>query len=177
MSRTPRAVSLWDPLRQNLGGYFTARARGLLASEFVLLDPDGQEFGRLRGVSGAEFRSGDYSASLEASGRRYRVAIEGQEVLVASPKRRSIDELEISCGGRTYEAQIRLFRNVAVASYPGGERVAHLSGGPMGRSYEILFAAEDGCALPIAIFLLWHVAANRRRAYRTEDLAEGGAMS
>ncbi len=40
------------------------------------------------------------------------------------------------------------------------------SGGLTGRSYEALFATEDGCTLPVAVFLLWHVAANRRRAYR-----------
>jgi hypothetical protein len=42
----------------------------------------------------------------------------------------------------------------------------------MGRSYEALFAAEDRCVLLVAIFLLWHVATNRRRAYRRR----GGAM-
>ena len=90
----------------------------------------------------------------------------GEEVLVAAPKGRFIDDLEISCGSRVYEAYISLFRNLAVASYPGGRRAASLSGGLVGRSYEALFTAEDGCTLPVAIFLLWHVVANRRRAYR-----------
>lgn len=167
MSHAPKAVPPWDTLRQNLAGSFTARARGLLADEFVLLNPNEEEFGRLllKGSSGAELRSGDFVAALEASGRRYRM-IDDKEVLVAVPKARFIDDLEISCGGQTYEAHVSLLRNLAVASYPGGGRAARLSGGLMGRSYEALFAAEDGCALPVAIFLLWHVVTNRRRAYR-----------
>lgn len=179
MGRAPRAASFWGyDLRRDLGGSFTARARGLFAPEFALLGPSGEEFGRLclGGILDAEFRSGDLVAAFEASGRRYRMVADGKEVLAASPKRRSADNLEISCGGRTYEAQISPFRNLAVASYPGGERAARLSGGLTGRSYEALFAAEDGCALPVAVFLLWRIVANRRRAYRTWNPAEGGAM-
>ncbi len=101
----------------------------------------------------------------------------GEEVLVAGPIERSINELEISCGGRNYEARISFLRNLAVAHHlPDGRRAARLSGGLMGRSYEVLFAAEDECALPVAVFLLWHVAANRRRAYRAGSLARGEAM-
>ena len=161
-------------LRQDLGGSFTARARGLFAPEFVLLDSGGEEFGRLRlgGVPGAEFRAGDLVAMFEASGKRYRMVVDGREVLAAGPKERSTDELEISCEGRTYEAQISLFRNLAVASQAGGERVVRLSGGLTGRSYEALLADEDGCALPVAVFLLWRVVTDRRRAYRVG----GGAM-
>ena len=175
MGHASRATSLWGyDLRQDLGGFFTARARGLLAPEFVLLGPGEEEFGRLRlgGASGAEFRAGDFVAAFEASGRRYRVVADGREVLFAGPKGRSVDELEVSCGGRTYEAHISLFRNLAVASQPGGGRAARLSGDLTGRSYEVLIAAEDECALPVAVFLLWRVVANRRRAYR----AGGGAM-
>ena len=90
---------------------------------------------------------------------------DGEEVLAAGPKGRTIDDLEISCGSQTNEARVSFFRNLAVASYPGGERAARLSGGLMGRSYEAVFTASDGCALPVAIFLLWHTATNRRRAY------------
>lgn len=174
MSRAPKAASLWDILRQDLEGSFTARARGLLATEFVLLGPDGREFGRLRldGGSSAELWSENLVAAFEASGRRYRMIADGEEVLVAGPKGRFIDDLEISCGSCTYEAHVSLLRNLALASYPGGGRATHLSGGLMGRSYEALFAAEDRCVLLVAIFLLWHVATNRRRAYRRR----GGAM-
>ena len=108
---------------------------------------------------------------LEASGRVYRMITDDEQVLVADPKGRSGGELEISCGGRTYEAQVSLFRNLAVASNPDGERAVQLSGGLMGRNYRGLFDAEDACAHSVAIFLLWHVVANRRRAYRT-----GGGM-
>jgi hypothetical protein len=171
MSRAPRAAfSRGCDLRRSPGGSFTARARGLFAAEFALLGPDGEEFGQLRlgDGSSAEFRSGDRVFKLEASGKRYRMVADGEEVLTAAPKGRSIDELEISCGSRTYEARISLLRNLAVASHPGGERVAHLSGGLAGRTYEALFDSEDGCALPVAVFLLWHLTTNRRRVYRTQ---------
>lgn len=153
-------------LWRNLGGSFTTR--GLLAPEFALLNPNGEEFGRLRlrAASDAEFVSRNGIAGFEASGRRYRLIADGEEVLIAVPKGRSIDDLEIFCGDQTYEARVSLFRNLAVAYEPGSERVARLSGSLAGRSYEIFFAAEDGCAFPVAVFLLWHLAANRRRAYR-----------
>lgn len=81
-------------------------------------------------------------------------------------KKYSIDELAISCKGETYEVRVSFFRNLAVASYRSGERAAHLSGSLTGRSYEAVFAINDGCTFPIAIFLLWHLVTNRRRAYR-----------
>jgi len=174
MDRAPEAASpSWGyNLRRNLGGSFTARARGFLATEFALLSTNGEEFGRLRlrGTSSAQFESGSHATGFGVSKKRYRMVADGEQVLVAGPKGRSIDVLEISCDGRTYEAGVGLFRNRAIAHGPGGERVARLSGGLMGRRYEALFAAEDGCAFPIAVFLLWHVAANRRRAYRAGNL-------
>jgi hypothetical protein len=170
MDHAPRAASpIWGyDLGQNLGGSFTARAHGLLAAEFALLTPDEEEFGRLRlhGISGAELRSGDSIARFETSGRRYRMLADGKEVLVAAPKGRSIDELKIFCGGQIYEARVSFLRNLALAYAPDGEGVARLSGSFTGRSYEIHFATKDGCAFPVAIFLVWHGAANRRRAYR-----------
>jgi hypothetical protein len=168
MGHVPRAAFSWELLQRDLGGSFTARARGLLASEFDLLNPGGQKFGRLllRGLSAAKFQSGDYSAAFETAGRRYRMVADGEEVLTAGLRGRSINELEISCDEQIYEARINLFRNLAVASYPGSERVIRLSGGLTGRSYEGFFATEDGCTLPVAVFLLWHTVAHRRRAYR-----------
>lgn len=174
MSRTPSAASFCGyNLRQDLAGSFTARARGLFAPEFVLLGPGGEEFGRLRlGRTGdAQFRAEGIAAAFEASGRRYSMVADGREILAAHPKGHSSNELGISCGGRTYEAQISPFRNLVVASQPSGEKTARLSGGLTGRSYEALFAAEDRCALPLAVFLLWRIVAGRRRAYRA-----GGAM-
>lgn len=178
MSRASRAASFWwYDLQQNLGGSFTARARGLLATKFALLSPKGEKLGRLRlrGPSVAEFESGDHAATFERSERSYRMVADGEEVLSATSRGRSIEELEISCGGQTYEAKASFFRNLAVASYPGGERVVRLSGGLTNRSYEVLLA-EDACALPVAVFLLWHLAANRRRAYRMGSPTGGGSM-
>ncbi|MBA3474995.1 MAG: hypothetical protein H0T57_17530 [Rubrobacter sp.] len=180
MNNAPRtASSWWYDLQQSLGGSFTARARGLLSTKFDLLNPEVKEFGqlRLRGPSVAEFESGDHAATLTRTEGSYRMVAEGDEVLTAAPKERSIDELEISCGDRTYEARVSFFRNLAVASYQrGGGRAVHVSGGLVGRSYGVLFAPDDGCALPAAVFLLWHVAANRRRAYRMGSPMGGGVM-
>ena len=170
MNRAPRTASLWRyDLQQSLKGSFTARAHGLLTTKFALLNSEGKSFGRLqlRGLSIAEFESEGCVAVLTQAEGSYQMIAEGEEVLNAVPKGQSVDELEISCGGRTYEARVSFFRNVAVASYGrGGGRAAHVSGGLLGRSYQVLFAPDDRCALPAAVFLLWHVAANRRRAYR-----------
>src|SRR5215207_2744633 len=179
MSRAPRAASSYDLLRQAPGGSFTARAHGLLKLEFILLDPNRREFGRLqlRGASGAQLRLGDRVTALETSGRGYRMLVDGEEVLVAAPKGRSGGELQVSCGGQSYEARTDLLRNLAVASYrEGGERVLRLSGGLLGRGYEALLTTGDRCAFPIAVFLLWHVAANRRRAYHKGNLARRAEM-
>ena len=80
MSRAPRAASSLDLLRRDLGGSFDAHTRGLLASEFALLNSDGKEFGQLHlgGTPGAELGSGNYAASFEASGRRYRMVVDGE---------------------------------------------------------------------------------------------------
>ena len=170
MNSAPRtASSWWYDLQQSLEGSFIARTHGLLKTKFALLDSEGKKFGQLqlRGLSIAEFESGDRAAVLTHTEGRYRMVAEGEEILNATPKVRSVDELEISCRGRTYEARVSFFRNVAVASYGrGGGRAVHVSGGLLGRSYQVLFAPDDGCTLPAAVFLLWHVAANRRRAYR-----------
>ena len=170
MNSAPRtASSWWYDLQQSLEGSFTARTRGLLTTKFALLDSEGKKFGQLqlRGLSIAEFESEGRAATLTWTEGNYRMASEGEEVLTAAPKGQSIDELEVSCGDRTYEAQVGFFRNVAVASYQRGDgRAVHVSGDLVGRSYQVLFAPDDGCTLPAAVFLLWHVAANRRRAYR-----------
>src|SRR5215208_3297016 len=115
MRRTPRAASPHDFHRQSPGDYFTARARGLLAAEFLLLHSNGRKFGwlRMRGASGAELHLGECVAKFERSEGGYMVA-DGEEVLVATPKGRSAGELKISCGGQSYEAQANLLRNLAV---------------------------------------------------------------
>src|SRR3954467_13059107 len=123
MSRAPRAASpSWRyDLRRTLGGSFAAHARGLVAREFALLEPGGEEFGRLSlGGSRAELRAGSGGVAFEVSGRVYRIVADGEEIRTARPKERLIDELEISCGYRTYEAQVNLLCNRAVAYYPRG---------------------------------------------------------
>jgi hypothetical protein len=182
MSRAPRGTESRFPhdlLRQAPGDSFTARARGLFKLEFILLDPNGQEFGRLhlRGASGAELRLGDRVVTFETPGRGYRMLVDGKEVLVAAPKGRFGGELQVSCGGQSYEAQTDLLRNLALASYrEGGERALRLSGGLLGREYEALLTPEDRCAFPIAVFLLWYVVANRRRAYQNGIPARRAGM-
>ena len=180
MDSAPRTASSWGhDLQRSLKGSFTARRRGLLATKLALLGPGDERFGwlRLRGHSVAGFESEGYAATLTMSGAHYRMVADGKEVLTAAPKARSVDELEVSCGGRTYEARASFFRNLAVASYRGsGEGAALISGGLTGRNYEAVFAAEDACALPVAVFLLWHLAANRRRAYRMGSSRGGGTM-
>ena len=180
MNNAPKtASSWWYDLQHYLGGSFTARARGLLTTKFALLDSEGKKFGRLqlRGLSTAEFEVGNHAATLTRTEESYRMVAEGEEVLIAAPKGQSIDELEISCGGRIYKAHVSFFRNFAVASYGrGGGRAMSVSGSLVGRSYQLLFAPDDGCALPASVFLLWHLTANRRRAYLMGSPLWGGAM-
>src|SRR5215207_4457889 len=104
MSRTPRAASPHDFRRQAPGDSFTARARGLLAAEFLLLHSNGREFGwlRMRGASGAELHLRECVAKFERSERGYRMVADGEEVLVAAPRGRLAGELEISCGDHSY---------------------------------------------------------------------------
>lgn len=174
MSRTLSAATFWGyNLRQKLAGSFTARSGSLLTSEFILLTLGGEEFGTLRlgGLGDAQFQAEGFVAAFEASGRCHCAAMDSRKMLAAYPKGYSTHKLEIFCGDQTYEAQISPFRNLALASQPSGETTAHLSGGLTGRSYEALFATEDSCALPVAVFLLWRIVATRRHGYRA-----GGAM-
>ncbi len=180
MNNAPRtASSWWYDLQQSLGGSFSARARGFLTTKFSLLDSEGKEFGQLQlhGLSISEVEFGDHAASLERTGESYRMVAEGEEMLTAVPKGQSVDELDISCGSRTYEARVSFFHNLAVASYQrASESAVRVSGGLVGRSYQVHFAPDDECVLPVAVFLLWHVAANRRRAYRMGRPMGGVAM-
>ena len=172
---TSRALRAAYPplLRRSFRGSFNAYAHDLFATEFILVDQDREEYGRLRlgGTHEAKFTSKERVSALEASGGRYRMVLDGEEVLAAD-KVLFGNQLEISCDDRTYKAQVSLFRNLAVASRPGGKWVVNLSGGLVGRSYRVLFDAEDTCAFSVAIFLLWYVIANRHRAYRMR----GGIM-
>jgi hypothetical protein len=168
MRSEPRDSQPWSRLMSTLSGFFAARARGFLVSQFILLSQSGEEFGRLRihGPTGAELGAGDVRAVIErASHARYRMLTGDAETLVAEPLG-SPDTLEIRCGGRRYEAHLSLLRNTAVARSPGGEEAARLTGGLTNRSYEVVFDAEDEGSLPVAVFLLYFTVALRSRAYR-----------
>jgi hypothetical protein len=170
MRSTPEDPTLapWRRLQEHLAGYFAARARGLLASEFALSNRDGEEeFGRLRihGPEGAEFESSNPKAIIERTARsRYRMLTGDVETLVAQPAG-SLDALKVRCGNHLYETYFDLLRNDAVARSSGGEEAAHVAGGLTNLSYEAFFDAGDEGSLPVAVFLLYRIAALRRRAF------------
>jgi len=166
----------WERLGEALAGSFSARPRGLVAPEFALLDRAGARFGRLA-TRGAGTRSGALLAELDAApvaariergGRPdgYRMLTGATETLVAEPAGSSA-ALRIRCADRPYEAGFDPLRNTATARQEGGGETARLTGGIATRRYEAHFDAEDACALPIALLLLYHAAALRRQAFLT----------
>jgi hypothetical protein len=164
--RQDPTLAPWMELRERLAGYFAARARGILALEYVLSSRRGEEFGRLRvhGPEGAELEIGGTRAEIERTSRsRYRMLTGGAQTLEAEPARSAA--LEVRCENRVYEARIDLPRNTAVARSPGGREAARIVGGLTNRSYETDFDATDEGSLPVAVFLLYHAAALRRRAF------------
>ena len=130
----------WRELAERLAGYFAARPRGFLASEFALSSRSGEEFGRLRvhGLGDAQLEAGGTRAEIERTAG-YRMLTGGVETLRAEPTR-GMGALEVRCGSRTYEAD---------------------------------FDAGDDGALPVALFLLYHTVALRRRVF----LAGAGASN
>ncbi len=176
MSPVPEDQTLapWTELRETLAGSFTARARGLLASDFALLDRGGREIGRLKiyGPEGADLEAGELRARIErAPPRRYAMQAGGTQVLsaetAASPAAMRIRRAE-----RVYEANLALLRNTAEARLPTGDSAARVAGGLTNRRYEVAFDADDEGALPVAVFLLYRLVALRRGAYLT---GAGGA--
>jgi hypothetical protein len=168
MRSEPRDSSPWSTLTKTLCGSFAARARGFLASEFILVNRSGEEFGRLRihGPTGAELEAGDLRTAIErAPSSRHRMLTGDVETLVAE-RLGPPDTLEIRCGARRYEAHLSLLRNTAVARSSRGEEAARVTGGLTNRGYEAVFDAEDEDSLPTAVFLLYYTVALRSRAYR-----------
>ncbi len=168
----------WRELRERLAGYFAARAQGFLASEFVLSSRSGEEFGRLQvhGPGGAELKTGSTRAKIERTApSRYRILADAAETLVANPARSTSGALEVRCGDRTYDARLDLLRNTAVARSSGGGEAARITGGLTNRSYEAVFDPGDEGSLPVAVFLLYHTVALRRRAFLAG--AKGGEAS
>ena len=157
--------SPWSRLLEALAGSFSAR--GLLASEFILLN------GRLRihVPIGAELEAENLRAAIERAPHgtphgSHRMLSGDGETLVAEPLG-TADILEVRCGGRRYESHPSLLRNTAVARSSLGEEAARVTGGLTNRAYEAVFDAEDEGSLPVAIFLLYYTVALRSRAYRT----------
>ena len=161
------ALAPWEGLRNSLAGTFSARPEGLVASNFVLLDRDGREFGRLlvHGLDGAQLDAGPLRARIERSARsRHRMLAGETETLVAQPAGSSV-ALEITCADRPYEARFSPLRNTAVARAPEGAEAARAFGGFLSRGYDAVFDADDERSLPVAVFLLYHAAALRRRVF------------
>ncbi|MGH3144272.1 MAG: hypothetical protein ACRDTR_00545 [Rubrobacter sp.] len=159
----------WGELRKTFAGSFAAHARGLLVSDFVLLDRWGREVGSLRVLEreGAQFEAGGLRAEIQRSiPRRYTMISDGLEVLCAESAV-SPAIVELGCEGRTYAASLSLLRNTAEASQEGmGQTTVSITGGLTNRRYEAVFDAGDDCALPVAVFLLFRLVALRRGAYR-----------
>lgn len=167
--RGDNAPSSWEGLSLNLGGSFTARARGLVSPGLDLITPGNELFGHLLtdAIGGARFRAGGLEAVIREDESRHYVMITGAtETLTAEPAG-SPTSLRLRSGDRLYEAQISLFRNRATALSPTGDETARLSGGLTNRRYRVTFDPEDPASLPIATLLLNHTVALRSKAYRT----------
>ena len=171
------ALASWRELQERLAGYFAARSRGLLASEFILSGRSGEEFGWLRvyGLEGAEFESPNAKAAIERTARsRYRMLTGDAETLVAEPAMPS-GALMVKRGNHLYETRFDLLRNAATSRSTGGEEAARIVGGLTNLNYEAFFDAGDEGSLPVAIFLLYRIVALRRRAFLAD--ARGGEAS
>jgi hypothetical protein len=172
MSPMPEDQTLapWTELRETLAGSFTARARGLLASDFALLDREGYEIGRLKihGPEGADLEAAGLAARIERTApRRYTMQAGGTQVLSAEAAGPPDATTRIRCAERAYDANLALLRNTAEALSPAGDSAARVTGGLTNRRYEVAFDAEDEGALPVAVFLLYRIVALRRGAYVT----------
>ena len=165
----------WRNLRERLAGYLAARAQGLFGSEFVLSSRSGERFGRLQvhGPGGAELETGGARAKIERTApSSYRILTDAAETLMANS---TSGALELRCGMRTYDSRLDILRNTAVARYSGGGEAARIAGGLTNRSYEAVFDPGDEGSLPVAVFLLYHTVALRRRAFLAG--AKGGEAS
>jgi hypothetical protein len=168
----------WRSLQEPLAGYLAARARGLLASEFVLSSRDGEGLGRLRvhGPQGADLEAGEVRAAIErGAGSRYRM-LDGDGRVILEETAGAGDASDVRCGDRLYEVRLALLRNAAVARSSGDGEVARVAGGLTNRSYDAFFDVGEEGALPLAVFLLYRIIALRRRAFLT-DAGRGEASS
>jgi hypothetical protein len=152
-------------LRDALGGFFTAQARGLLAREFVLRK-DGASFGRLR-ISdrrGAELVAGELAATIERTDAGgYRMLADGLEI--TAWRADGADTLEVRAAHRTFSARVSFLRNTAAVRAGEGGTPVRVSGNVTGRRYEVTYDETEDPALPVALLLLCHVISLRRRVY------------
>ena len=166
MSHVPEDPTLapWMGLREALAGSFAARARGLLGSDFDLLDRTGRRVGRLRvrGPEGAEFEAEGLEAGIERTAPRRYAMLSGGAGVLSAEIGASPDAAQVRSAGRPYEARLSLLRNTAEAG-----RAARVTGGLTNRRYEVAFDPEDEGSLPVAVFLLYRLVALRRGAYLT----------
>ena len=167
MGPTRRDPESWRKLRQTLDGRFTARARGLLASEFVLLDREGAQIGKLEihGPHGANLRAGDVEARIERVGRSgYAMLSSGEEILTSTGDPTSPG---ITSQNHPYETSLSLLRNKAEASPAQKATTIRIKGGLTNRTYEATFDPADENSLSVALFLLYRLVSLRRKAYVT----------
>ena len=160
----------WQDLARDLGGSFSARARGLVSPELVLLTAEGEPFGDLTtGEDGsAHLRAGDLAARIESRpGGAYRMTTADEETLTAEPAG-SATRLTLRSAGRVYEARLSLLRNRATAGSSADDEAVRVSGGLTNRRYRSAFDLDDPTSLPVAIFLVDRLINLRTRAYRTQ---------
>jgi hypothetical protein len=167
MSPMPRDPEPWRHLSETLAGHLTARARGLLASEFVLLDREDAQMGKLEilGPDGANLRAGDVEARIERVGwSAYAMLSSGEEILTSTGDPTSPG---ITSHNHPYETSLSLLRNTAEAGLANHTTTVRINGGLTNRNYEATFEPSDENSLPIALFLLYHLIYQRRKAYLT----------
>lgn len=157
----------WRRLGETLSGYLAARARGLLASDFVLLDREGVEFGHLEvhGPGGAELRAKGLEARIERiAPASHRMYSSDDEILTSTTIATSP---EIRCLGASYQTALSLLRNTGEAWSTNEEATVRIKGGLTNRNYEAYFGTGEASSLPVASFLLYRLVTLRRNAYRT----------
>jgi hypothetical protein len=165
---SPTQSDPWQRLGDTLSGRLEARTRGLLASEFVLLNSEGAEVGRLliHGPAGADLEAGDAAARIERVGRSgYKMLSSGTEILTSAGDATSP---KLVSHNRPYETSLSLLRNTAEAGPAQHKATIHIKGSLTNRAYEASFEPRDENSLPVALFLLYRLVALRRQAYRTK---------
>jgi hypothetical protein len=162
----PRAPDPWRHLGETLAGQLTARSRGLLASEFVLLNREGGQIGKLdiHGPAGADLRAGDVEARIERLGlHNYTMLSFGEEILTSTGDPASPG---ITSRNHPYTTSLSLLRNKAEAGPKDHTTTVLINGGLTNRNYQVSFEPDDENSLPTALFLLYRLISQRSKAYR-----------